>query len=417
MLGNLSFYSSRHSGWYFGQFGAEMQLAWLVLVGVAAWSAGRPNSRLLPGCRQFAAILSPAALLLIVELLRAPTLARTMDPLPVPQRSAIVGLRVLPPVHVFIFDEWSYQRTFQAGKVRPRLRNLAALANECTVYHAAQSPGDATSASIPGILRPGPGASSIVDGLAGFTVDERFVPAESYPSLFDAVQGLGYQRVMAHFGYALNLWAQGKVDCCRTYLWYPRPRSPVEHLLLPLHEASFYWTDPVTPTLHVKLKARINDIPILEAHRGLAADSLALVTRPDPVFSVLHWPLPHHPYVLNPDTSYRGADPASWDKSNLSGYERNLAVLDATIGRLVTAMKEAGTWNNSLLVLTSDHGWRDDPARRSTDDLRHVPLLVKLPGQAEAREVDTVYELSRLDQLIASAVQGQQAATRPANAR
>ena len=414
LLTNLSFYSAGHSGWRFGQFSAEMQLAWLLLVAVAAWSAGRPDSQVLIRCRQLAEIISPAALLLIVQLFRAPTLPRTMDPLPRPSRGAITGLRVLPPVHLFIFDEWSYQRTFEAGQVRPNLPNLAALARECTVYHSAKSPGIETAQSVPGILRSSSGSSTISGGVAGFAVGNRFVPAESCPSLFDAVEGLGYQRVLGHFGYALNLWAEGKVDCCRSYLWYPRPRSPAEHLLLPLHDAAFYWTDPITPTLHLKLKTRINDAAVLETHRGLTADSLALVTRPDPVFSVLHWPLPHHPYLLNPDGSYRGAASAAWEKGNLEGYQRNLAVLDAKIGELVAAMKAAGTWNNSLLVLTSDHGWRNDPARQPGDDLRHVPLMVKLPGHTEPRQVDADIELSRLGELIASIVQPPAASTRPA---
>jgi arylsulfatase A-like enzyme len=40
-------------------------------------------------------------------------------------------------------------------------------------------------------------------------------------------------------------------------------------------------------------------------------------------------------------------------------------------------MEEAGLWNSSALIVTSDHGWRGN--NQSTNKL-HVPLIIKLPN-------------------------------------
>lgn len=70
-------------------------------------------------------------------------------------------------------------------------------------------------------------------------------------------------------------------------------------------------------------------------------------------------------------------------------YASEVAAADAAIGLLVDGLRERGLWENTLVVLTSDHG--EALGERGMvghvvhlyDELLHVPLVVRLPGDAK----------------------------------
>ena len=124
---------------------------------------------------------------------------------------------------------------------------------------------------------------------------------------------------------------------------------------------------------------------------------------PQPM-AVIHYPLPHPPAVLNADLTFRPVGEVGWDPRWLGQYQSNLAALDTLIGLFVQRLREAGRYEQCLLVVTSDHSWRDDPALKGQtgDVLTHVPLLIKLPGRQRPRQVSERVELWRLGRFIAS---------------
>ena len=81
-------------------------------------------------------------------------------------------------------------------------------------------------------------------------------------------------------------------------------------------------------------------------------------------------------------------------------YDNGIAFADRGVGLLETILEERGAWDNTLVVLFSDHGeefqdhggWGHGP--KLFDELLHVPLILRLPGDAHAGEV--VPELVRL---------------------
>ena len=70
-------------------------------------------------------------------------------------------------------------------------------------------------------------------------------------------------------------------------------------------------------------------------------------------------------------------------------YDAEIVFADRELGRLFREMKTLGLWENTLLVITSDHGeafrehghWQH--SQTLYDELTRVPLIVKWPGQAE----------------------------------
>lgn len=82
-------------------------------------------------------------------------------------------------------------------------------------------------------------------------------------------------------------------------------------------------------------------------------------------------------------------------------YDEELLALDAEIGHLFAELKARGLWDDTLIVLTSDHGeqfWEHGAGGHGVwlwDELLHVPLVVKPPAGWQApveRKVDHLVE-------------------------
>jgi len=117
--------------------------------------------------------------------------------------------------------------------------------------------------------------------------------------------------------------------------------------------------------------------------------ALAWLTRPRrrPFFLWVHLYDPHHPYK----------PPAPFNeqyKSNL--YDGEIAFTDTQLGRLLLYLKEHGLYNQTLLVVSGDHGEGLGEHGEKThgffiyNSTLHVPLIIKLPQwEKAARKVQS----------------------------
>jgi arylsulfatase A-like enzyme len=112
-----------------------------------------------------------------------------------------------------------------------------------------------------------------------------------------------------------------------------------------------------------------------------------------PFFLYLHYMDPHDPYFVHP---YDGVGYARVANPNpppdvaekyRALYDGEITYLDAQIGRLVDDLKRRGIYDNTLIVLTADHGeefhehggwWHGTTLY---DEQIHIPLIIK-PGSA-----------------------------------
>jgi len=107
--------------------------------------------------------------------------------------------------------------------------------------------------------------------------------------------------------------------------------------------------------------------------------ALAWLNQPPqtPFFLWLHFYDPHDPY-----------DPPAPFKARYAAlpYDGEIAYVDFAIGKLLTALRSRGLYDQSLIVVVADHGEAlGEHGERSHglflyDETLHVPLLVKLPG-------------------------------------
>ena len=128
----------------------------------------------------------------------------------------------------------------------------------------------------------------------------------------------------------------------------------------------------------------------------------------EPELDFLHVFLPHWPWryvgAAAEDTGDRGNPPglkndrwtSAW--SAQSGRARHLLQVQATdsvLGSIMTRLRSIGAWDDSLVVVTADHGVGFEPgdpprglSRADAPDLLWTPLFIKLPQQTVARVDD-----------------------------
>ncbi|PHQ34085.1 sulfatase [Rhodopirellula bahusiensis] len=71
----------------------------------------------------------------------------------------------------------------------------------------------------------------------------------------------------------------------------------------------------------------------------------------------------------------------------IGGYYASVAFMDSQVGKVMTALRESGQDENTIVVFTSDHGYHlgehDFWAKVSLrDESSQVPLIIKVPGKA-----------------------------------
>lgn len=100
-------------------------------------------------------------------------------------------------------------------------------------------------------------------------------------------------------------------------------------------------------------------------------------------------------------------------------YDECIRQADAAVGDLVQRLKRDGVLDDTLLVVTSDHGEafgeysQVSPSTRLADHSwgihecqTHVPLLVSEPGQTDGERVTDVASLTELPNAVRSAIRG-----------
>lgn len=127
----------------------------------------------------------------------------------------------------------------------------------------------------------------------------------------------------------------------------------------------------------------------------------------DNTLAFFHWPLPHWPFGFNQDGSYAGHRGRLTDERGArepEGYLRQLGYLDLLFGKIVKQLRAGGKFKNAMIVLTSDHGattrfWEDD-------ELKHVPLIIKLPGRESGHVIDEPFGYNQLAPIIEGVLDG-----------
>ncbi|HEX5754426.1 MAG TPA: sulfatase [Archangium sp.] len=111
----------------------------------------------------------------------------------------------------------------------------------------------------------------------------------------------------------------------------------------------------------------------------------------------------HQPSEPNPGTFGFLHYPREELEVVLNRYDNALEYVDAQVGRLLSHLEASGQWEDTLIILSSDHGehfyegGRVTHGKSLTDIQLRVPLLIHWPRRIASRDVDV--PLSQLDVL------------------
>jgi arylsulfatase A-like enzyme len=128
-----------------------------------------------------------------------------------------------------------------------------------------------------------------------------------------------------------------------------------------------------------------------------------------PYFGYFHLFAPHEPYAprkqfvdIFPDIELPYKKPnklSSLDidrtgiKRQRKRYDEYIADVDHELGRLVSALRDAGALDNTYLLITSDHGELFERGEYGHltkflyEGVIHIPLVILAPGQQERRDI------------------------------
>ena len=185
-------------------------------------------------------------------------------------------------------------------------------------------------------------------------------------TVFKAAKGAGYEVDLAADAWVLDLLTKGPHD--NTYLTaqLPLTQEAARVLDLGLFRAAPHWLKPAVYNEQQWLAQRLfAQSPLLKfayfthnaflAHvtRSFAAD------RDAPVYKFFHLMTPHAPFVVNPDCSPVGRVVGRVRETVTAQSRCSLAFVVALLNR----MKQAGVYDDALIVLMADHGGHIPPYR------------------------------------------------------
>ncbi|HSB54950.1 MAG TPA: sulfatase-like hydrolase/transferase [Gemmatimonadales bacterium] len=382
-------------------------LLWIGAVVLIALVWRRWSDRLARGARAICLIMLPLVPILFLQILSwKPWDVREASTREVPAPASGTGR---PLVVFVIFDEWSWFRFAPDGVPAAEFPNARRLAERSVLVREARSAGPATRYAIPrlfferyGEIVPGNGEAKWED-----TTGTR--PTVDVPSIFDKVHQFGYRSSV--LGFYINYRSLVGPDA-PDYVWslsYVYKRTTrLEEIGLMLMRNLQHWTDPLSQAVWQPLSTAVYSDSWVELLRSMRESALnSLVKEPDNTFLVLHLPLPHAPFVFNADGSFRGRYKGTRLSEDTAGYNRHLRYTDRVLGEIMDTLERAGRFDQSLIVVTSDHSWRREPDSalvKLPDAGLRVPLLVKWPGQKAAMVSDSTFCAMGLWPVIEAAI-------------
>jgi len=182
----------------------------------------------------------------------------------------------------------------------------------------------------------------------------------------------------------------------------------------------FYETSQLARTFDEFQVCRSND-GAMEPLDDMAVriESWLNLTRDNPFFLYIHAMDTHFPHEINPDVSRwypkdmpqdradalrrgKAAPPFNdRDREYLRAvYDGGLRQADSAVKRICGGLKDAGVWDQTILVISSDHGellgedgqTLQHPIRETQHSLFHTPLVIRGPGITAATRIDELTE-------------------------
>ncbi len=345
-----------------------------------------------------------------------------------------------PSVLILVFDAFSAQHMSLYGYPRQTTPNLARFAERATVYHRHYAGGTFTT----------PGTASLLTG--SYPWSHRALHSSS--TVADAFQSRNLFRAFAEGGYHTVAYTQNGWAGVLLNQFAPHVERLMDPGELCIYDGLFY--DQLFPRDRNAAYWSIQDLAVREkqmpgslflslldrvqiglASRKTRKQSAGVYPRgvpnlfkllysmeqtvdglkalipglPRPFLAYFHVLPPHEPRrpssefagrfddgwapAAKPPSPFTTGDSAATLLHLRQDYDEYVAYVDAQIGRLLDSLAGSGTLENTILVLTTDHGEMFERGIHGHgsaalyEPLVHIPLLISRPGQGQREDVRT----------------------------
>jgi arylsulfatase A-like enzyme len=365
-----------------------------------------------------------------------------------------------PNILIFVFDALSARHMPIYGYKRNTTPNIARFAERAIVYHAHHAGGNFTSA----------GTASLLTGVYPWThraihihgsVLDRFADENifaAYPKdgfTYAYTHNILAEILLSQFRKHINLLKQTRELAVDDPEYSDRIFSPDYHVALWAEQLILRGVETKPSSLFGSLLYRLlrlnrktqlaesyseqfpRGIPNVDDVYFILEDAVnwliqEVSSAPKPYLGYFHILPPHEPYnprkefigifkdgyqpVEKPESTFSMGRSTEELNTGRTEYDENLAYADEEFGRVLSQMELQGLLENTVVIVTSDHGemFERGIAGHETpvlyEPLIHIPLLISVPGQTQRKDIQEVTSCVDLLPTIAQ-LSGQ---TRPA---
>jgi hypothetical protein len=295
-----------------------------------------------------------------------------------------------PPVHLILFDMLSYDFLYQDGEIKPGYKNFKSFSNAANVYLNAYSLSSTTGQVIPRLLT---GIDFEKIGHKGgiWQVQEKnsskIDKISSYQSIFSLSDAAGYNVFLRAFALPYLNNFHTHIQSGEVYPYNTLWRSGMHSLIWPILNPGGIQHQKTTVSILDDYLRRIIDAP-------------------DNTLFYLHWNIPHDPFIY--DSSGQMMSRLELTEHLISGsdrrmmYEQQLAGTDQILGSIIQKIMQSGTYDESLIIVTSDHN-----IKGFGFEMKHIPLIIKWPHQNKTAKVFSKVTSSDIFNMLKVFIQSQ----------
>lgn len=292
---------------------------------------------------------------------------------------------------IILFDELSYEYLYHNGVIDSKYPNIKYLSSISNNYHAATAPGDNTLVSLPGLLmgKRHKNVKMEYDTIYKITEkNKKELLKVDQNNLFSIAKQKGFRTLM--FGPYLpycELFGP-YLDECRSFSIYNY--GTIERnfsLFNPILTTFIIWPRQSPPGI---IKNRAASKWQKEQTKETYRLTMKALDTPEPFFLFTHFYPPHLPFVFNKFGYYTNKEPFLQNNEN---YCRQIDYVDSVLGEWIAHLKKRNKFENSIIVVLSDHNYRI----MYPDRMNAIPLLIK--GVKQNHRLD-IYKPVRAEVLL-----------------
>ena len=279
-----------------------------------------------------------------------------------------------PRVVWLILDELDYRLTFSERPSHVHLPAFDRLRAESLFATNALPPANSTITSLPTLIT----GQRVAAAALCSPHDLRLTLApggetarwSALSNVFSRARSLGFNSAAVAWYHPYDRVFSNALSFCS---WYPMPLfQQARGRNLGEAMANHLWSN-LSPIQQRRLTLRI--------YHDSLAKAIQVTTNRHYGLSFLHLPGPHHPAIYDSKEDRF----TILNFSTAQGYFDNLALTDMALGELRRQMESAGVWDDTWLIVSADHPWRESARYDGRFDQR-IPFLVKAPGRSQAIE-------------------------------